>query len=105
MLPEYDLSQWARHNPLEPNAGNGYGSAMLARTLINGLVLVNALLRDMRRTSPKAYAAVSRYLDKGRVDLKQRPALTKGKRLAYDWLVRAAKRDEGQASEPLRQHT
>lgn len=93
MIPEYDLSQWATTNPVPGANGNGYRSAMLARRLIDGLVLVDALLTDLKRSSRKAHAAVRAYLDDGRVRVEQRPALTQGKRLVYEWLRRAAERD------------
>lgn len=93
MLPPFVWSEWETRNPVPGANGNGYHSVVLARRLVDGLVLVNALLVDLKHSSRKAHAAVRAYLDDGRVRPEQRPALTQGKRLVYEWLRRAAERD------------
>lgn len=94
VIPPYSLDQWATKNPVPGVNGSGYSSTVLARRLIGGLVLTRAVLTHLYRVSRCSHAAVKRYLDNGRVEPGQERALGKGKRLVYDWLVRAAETEK-----------
>ena len=101
-VPLYHLSQhiqpfalrdWATNPPIPGAKGKGFSSTVLARRVISGLVLCNAVMKDLRADSRKAHAAVKGWLDTRRVAKGQERALAKGKRFIFDWLVRAAELD------------
>jgi len=94
VIPKYDLDQWETKNPVPGVNGNGYSSVVLARRLIDGLVLTRAAMTDVYRRSRSSHAAVKRYLEDGKVYPGEERALGKGKRLVYDWLKRAAETEE-----------
>ena len=93
MVAPFAIEDWATNNPVPGANGSACGSRVLARRLIDAVVLVDTLLRDMKRRSRKAHGAVKRYLDQGRVAVELRPALAEGKRFVFDWLIDAARRD------------
>lgn len=94
VIPEYDLSQWETKNPVPGANGTGYSATVLARRLIDGLVLTRAAMTHVYRCSHSAHAAVKAYLDDGKVCPGEERALAKGKRLVYDWLRKAAETEE-----------
>lgn len=84
-LPPFALSDWETKNPV-PATGNGFRSVDLARRLISGLVLVRALLQDMKRSERSAYRAVKYHLDEGRCPVGTEHDLADGKRFIWEWL-------------------
>lgn len=94
VIPQYSLDQWATENPVPGANGSGYSSTVLARRLIGGLILTRAVLTHLYRVSRCSHAAVKAYLDDGKVQSGQERAMGKGKRLVYDWLVRAAETEK-----------
>lgn len=94
VIPEYDLSQWETKNPVPGSNGTGYSATVLARRLIDGLVLTRAALTHVYRHSHSAHAAVKAHLDDGRVYPGEERALAKGKRLVWDYLRAAAETEK-----------
>lgn len=88
VIPPYDLDQWATTNPVPTNGA--YSSTVLARRIIDGLVLTRAAMKYVYRCSHGAHRAVKAHIDKGKVSPGDERALGKGKRLVYDYLRQAA---------------
>ena len=93
-IPQYTLDQWETYNPVPGADGSSYSSTVLARRLIDGLVLTRAALTHLYRVSRRSHAAVKAYLDDGRIQPGQERALGQGRRLIYDWLIRAAETEK-----------
>ena len=94
VIPKYDLDQWETKNPVPGVSGNGYRSVVLARRLIEGLVLTNAAMTHVYRCSHGAHSVVKAYLAYGKVRPGDERSLAKGKRLVWDFLKRAAETEE-----------
>lgn len=89
-LPDFALSDWETTNPVPRVGRSSYHSTVIARRLINALVMVQQLLGDMKEHNRAVAAAVRHYLTNGH---RSPTRLAAGKRFTYDWLVAAAKRD------------
>ena len=90
VIPKYDLDQWETANPIPGVNGNGYSSVVLARRILDGLILTRAAMTYVYRCSHRSHAAVMAHIDHGRVGPGGERALGKGKRLVYDYLRQAA---------------
>lgn len=94
VIPKYDLDQWETKNPVPGVGGNGYSSVVLARRVIEGLVLTRAAMAYVYRCSHGAHRVVRAYLKDGKVCPGGERALAKGKRLVYDYLKQAAETEK-----------
>ena len=86
-LPPYALDDWETANPIPSVSRNAPCSTVLARRLINALVMVQQLLKNMKEKDRPVASAVKRYIRDGH---RSPTRLAVGKRYAYDWLVAAA---------------
>jgi hypothetical protein len=87
-LPPFALKDWATSNPVPGGQGGQFASRMLARRLIGAFVLVNAIMKELRRQSRRRHAVVRHYLDNGgRVRPGQEKLLAQAKRWIFDWLI------------------
>ncbi len=89
-LPPFVWDDWETNNPVPVMGRNTCRSTVLARRLINALVMVKQLLGDMKDQNRAMASAVRRYINDGH---RSPSRLAQGKRYAYDWLVRAAEKD------------
>jgi len=96
-LPPFALDDWETANPIPMVSRNAPRSTVLARRLIDALVMVQQLLKNMREADRGVASAVKRYIRDGH---RSPTRLAVGKRYAYDWLVAAARRDLGNGDSP-----
>lgn len=68
---------------------SGYEAVDLSRRVTSALMLVKALLCEMRKEDRRLLYATVAYLDRRR----KSPLLPRAQRWVYDWLCRAAERD------------
>lgn len=97
IIPEYTIDEWATANPVPGVNGNGYSATVLARRLIDGLVLTRSVMNYIRCRSDVAHGVVRGYLKDGRVYPGHERALAKGKRLVWDYLKHAAETEKALA--------
>lgn len=97
-LPPFALSDWETANPVPRVGGRVCHSTVIARRLINALVMIQQLLGDMKKHNRAVAAAVRHYLSNGH---RSPTRIAVGKRYVYDWLVTAAKRDLTSAQNPV----
>ena len=96
-LPPFALDDWETANPIPMVSRNAPRSTVLARRLIDALVMVQQLLKNMGEADRPVASAVKRYIRDGH---RSPTRLAVGKRYVYDWLMAAAKRDLGNGSNP-----
>ena len=89
-VPKFALSDWATENPIAMVGGRAYRSRVLARRIIDAVVMSQTVMKALQRHSRKAYRAAQTYFEDGRVAPDQRPSLTRAKRFVFDWLRSAA---------------
>ena len=87
-LPPFALKDWATSNPIPSVTGRGFHSTILARRLIDGLVLIRQLMAEMKEWEPSVADSVRRWL-KGQGGV-HASRIKRAKPWLYDWLVRAA---------------
>ncbi len=90
VIPEYTLSQWETKNPVPGANGTGHTATVLARRLIDALIVTRRAKTYIYSHSRAAHSAVEVYLGRGKVHPGDERALAKGKRLLWDYLRRAA---------------
>ena len=89
-LPSFALKDWATANPVPGGSGGQFASRSLARRLIGAFVLVDALMKELRRQSRRRHGAVRHYLDNGKVRPGQELLLAQAKRWIFDWLSKTS---------------
>jgi hypothetical protein len=89
-LPPFALKDWATANPVPSVNGSGYHGTILARRLINALVMVNQILLSMKKWNGEAAVVTKRYLLHGR----RSPLLAEARIYIYEWLLAAAELDK-----------
>lgn len=97
-LPPFALDDWETANPIPMVSRNAPRSTVLARRLIDALVMIQQLLRNMKEKDRPVASAVKRYIRDGH---RSPTRIAAGKRYAYDWLVAAAKVDLTSLANPL----
>ena len=93
-IPPYTRDEWATANAVPGANGSGYTASVLARRILDGLIVTRRAMNYVYCRSRGAHAAVGAHIDLGRVPPGQERALAKGKRLVYDYLKRAAETEE-----------
>lgn len=89
-IPPYTRDEWATAATMPGANGSGYTASVLARRILDGLILTRRAMNYVYCRSRGAHAAVSAHIDHGRVTPGSERALAKGKRLVYDYLKHAA---------------
>ncbi len=93
-LPPFAFKDWATANPVASVNGSGYRSVVLARRLINALVMVNQLLVSMKGWNGEVAVVTKRYLLHGR----RSSLLSEARVYVYEWLLAAAELDKADRS-------
>jgi hypothetical protein len=93
VIPAYTLNDWETHNPVPGANGGKPTSTVLARRLLDALVLVTGIMAHLYRVSRRSHAATKAYLRDGKIQPGQERALGEARTLVFEWLIQAAAKD------------
>lgn len=96
VLPPFVWADWATANPV-PSGGCGFHSTVIARRLIDALVMVRQLLKDMKAKDRAMARATREYLKEQR----RSPLLGEARVFVLDWFLRAASIDRSGYSDNM----